>query len=185
MATGLHRSERIRTAIPKSARLFEIGCPATFHKWPNEAAHRVIAFLTKEFDKRVDHCCANATTKSQDEQRKRIVLLHELSLLPCRSLRQQLSKSNFIKGFMLLLGIRMNSDLKNVILLGTSVGLGLGLFWMGYSHFYRRRKPFVGGVVASLHFYPVKSCAGIDLSEAAVGKLGVHFDRYCIVQSKS
>ena len=79
----------------------------------------------------------------------------------------------------------MNSDLKNVILFGTSVGLGLGLFWMGYSHFYRRRKPFVGGVVASLHFYPVKSCAGIDLSEAAVGKLGVHFDRYCIVQSKS
>ena len=73
----------------------------------------------------------------------------------------------------------LNSHLKSVVLFGSSVGLGLGLIWLGYSRFYRRRKPYVGAVVSSLHFYPVKSCAGIDLSEVEVGKLGVHLDRYC------
>ena len=71
----------------------------------------------------------------------------------------------------------MNSDLKSVIVVGSTIGLGLGLGWLGYTHFYRQKKPYQGGVVSSLHIYPVKSCAEIELTKVEVEKLGLHLDR--------
>ena len=35
--------------------------------------------------------------------------------------------------------------------------------------------------IASLHTYPIKSCQGIDLQEAAVGALGIALDRQWVI----
>ena len=85
----------------------------------------------------------------------------------------------------------MNSDVRNALLaIGGSVGVGLALYY-GYKRSWRcqRQKPYIGGVVAELHVFPVKSLAGFQLNSMEMKKVGPAFDRYvwcpCIIATNA
>ncbi|XP_028409637.1 uncharacterized protein LOC114532352 [Dendronephthya gigantea] len=67
-------------------------------------------------------------------------------------------------------------DAKSLLVLGSSVVLGIGLFWFAYTS-YRRKKLGKRGVVKSLHVYPVKSCAGVKLNQVEIEEVGPFLDR--------